>query len=298
MATVQVLMSTFNGSRFLSEQLESIYCQRGVEVRLLVRDDGSTDSTADILRCEQEQGRLEWYSGQNLKPARSFLNLLRNADEGTDLYAFSDQDDVWDDDKLLAASNAIGDEAKPALYFCQTRLVDEWLRDLPQMPISPRLTYGEALMYQFVGGCTMVFNQALRDIVNLYTPEYLRMHDLWVYDIALAVGAKVVFDPVPHIRYRQHSDNAIGQTASTLSHWRERLQRLRQREHIRLRTAQELLKGYSSLMLPENRELTEAIVGYRTSFSKKLSLLLSRRLRPANKTIAFTGKLAILLNLF
>ncbi|MCD8266014.1 MAG: hypothetical protein LUC33_02560 [Prevotellaceae bacterium] len=176
--------------------------------------------------------------------------------------------------------------------------MNEQLNDLPQIPISPRLTYGEALVYQFVGGCTMVFNKALRDIVNCYTPEYLPMHDVWIYDIALAVGAKVVFDAVPHIRYRQHSDNAIGQTASVSSQWGERLRRLRQHEHIRWRTAQELLKGYSSLMSQENRELTVAIVGYRTSWLKKLSLLFSRRLRPASKTIALTSRLAILLNLF
>ncbi|MCD8265884.1 MAG: glycosyltransferase [Prevotellaceae bacterium] len=296
--TVQVLMSTFNGSRFLSEQLESIYAQRGVVARLLVRDDGSTDNTVDLLWHEQVQGRLRWYTGQNLGPARSFLDLLEKADDGADLYAFSDQDDVWDDDKLLVASSAIGGERRPALYFCQTRLVDERLGDLPQMPISPRLTYGEALVYQFVGGCTMVFNKALRDIVTRYTPEYLRMHDVWIYDIAQAVGAKVVFDAVPHIRYRQHSGNVIGQTASASSQWGERLRRLRRHEHIRWRTAQELLKGYSSLMLPENRGLTVAIVGYRISLSKKLSLLFSRELRPASKTIALTSKLAILLNLF
>ncbi len=291
-------MSTYNGERFLMEQLRSIYAQKGVEVDILVRDDGSQDSTQALLRQEQERGKLKWYGGQNMKPARSFLNLLKCADDNADLYAFSDQDDVWDEDKLMVAANAIGGETRPALYFCQTRLVDERLNDLPQIRISPKLTYGEALVYQFVGGCTMVFNGALRRIVNQYTPEYLRMHDMWVYDIALAVGAKVVFDPVSHIKYRQHTGNSIGQTASVWHQWKERLQRMHRREHIRLRTAQELLKGYAGQMTPANRKLTERIVEYRASLGKKLPLLFSPELMPASKTIATTSRLAMMVNAF
>ncbi len=295
---VQVLMSTYNGERFLMEQLQSIYAQKGVDVDILVRDDGSQDGTQVILRQEQEKGRLKWYSGQNLRPARSFMNLLKHADDNADLYAFSDQDDVWDEDKLLAATNAIGEEECPALYFCQTQLVDEHLNDLPQIHISPKLTFGEALVYQFVGGCTMVFNGALRSTVNQYTPEYLRMHDTWVYDIALAIGAKVVFDPVPHIKYRQHTGNSVGQTASTWHQWKERFQRICHREHIRLRIAQELLKGYATQMTMENRKLTERVVEYRTSFRNKLPLLFSHELMPANKTIAATSRLAMMVNVF
>ncbi len=295
---VQVLMSTFNGERFLMEQLVSIYAQEGVSVDILVRDDGSQDRTPKILQREQEEGKLKWYGGPNLKPARSFMDLLKHASDEADLYAFSDHDDVWDKDKLLVAAKAIWSETQPALYFCQTRLVDENLNDVEQIPISPKLTYGEALVYQFVGGCTMVFNRALRRIVNKYTPEYIWMHDVWIYDVALAVGAKVVFDPVPHIRYRQHAGNFVGQTNSFWHQWKERSQRLRQHEHRRLRTAQELLKGYGDLMPMENKALTEKLINYRTSFNNKLSLLFSNDLKPADKTTTLTSRLAIMTNQF
>ncbi len=291
-------MSTFNGERFLMEQLESIYSQEGVDVDILVRDDGSQDRTPKILQREQEKGKLKWYSGPNLKPARSFMDLLKHASDEAQLYAFSDQDDVWDKDKLLVAANAILEETKPALYFCQTRLVDESLNDLTQLPISPKLTFGEALVFQFVSGCTMVFNKALRDIVNQYTPEYLRMHDMWIYDVALAIGASVVFDSTSYIKYRQHKDNSVGQTTSVWNQWEERLQRLKKHEHIRLRTAQELLKGYAKQMTPANRALTEMVARYRASLSNKLSLLLSRDITPSDKTIALTSRLAIMTNIF
>ncbi len=290
-------MSTYNGERFLREQLDSIYAQEGVDVGVLVRDDGSTDGTCRLLSEEQRKGNLTWYSGENKKPARSFLTLLMDAPEA-DLYAFSDQDDVWKSDKLRAAAEAIGAEEGPALYFCQTRLVDERLRDLHQVPISPRVTYGEALVYQFVGGCTMVMNARMRDIVNQYTPSYLRMHDVWVYDIALAVGARVVWDPEAHILYRQHGSNQVGQTSSALANWKLRCTRTLAGEHIRLQTARELLRGYAHLMSEENRRLTERLVDYRSSIKAKLSLMCDKRLRPANSTIWLTSRMALATNTF
>ncbi len=291
-------MSTYNGERFLPEQLRSIYDQQGVQVSLLVRDDGSTDGTLSLLSQEQSRGALRFYTGPNLRPARSFMHLLRQAPDEADLYAFSDQDDVWLPDKLLSAALAIGQERGPALYFCQTSLVDERLSPLPQVLISPRLTYGEALVYQFVGGCTMVFNSALRDIVNQYEPSYLRMHDIWVYDIALAVGARVCFDPIPHILYRQHQRNAVGQSASLGREWTERMSRLLHPEHIRLRTARELLQGYASQMSLANRSLTEAVVASHGSLRQRLSLAFSRKLSPASSTIAITSRVALLLGIF
>ena len=96
---VLVLMSTYNGEKYLREQIDSILGQRGVEVSLLVRDDGSTDATLTTLDEYKESGRLDYYCGNNLGPARSFMHLLQNA-PASDFYAFSDQDDKWMDDKL------------------------------------------------------------------------------------------------------------------------------------------------------------------------------------------------------
>ncbi len=294
---VQVLMAAYNGMRYIREQLDSIYAQEGVEVSLLVRDDGSTDGTQDLLQSEQEAGKLCWYTGPNLRPARGFMQLLQDAPDAP-LYAFSDHDDVWLSDKLRVAADAIGAEQGPALYFCQTQLVDAQLRDLPQIPINPYLTYGEALVYQFIGGCTMVMNDALRKIVIGYVPQYLRMHDLWIYDIALAVGARVVFDATPHILYRQHGGNSVGQSRSLCTQLRERWSHVSNAEHIRLRTAQELLRGFADVMTPENRELTERVVNYRSGLKAKWRLMCDKRLKPANATIAFTSRLALLLNQF
>ncbi|MBR7166470.1 MAG: glycosyltransferase [Bacteroidaceae bacterium] len=114
---VQVLMSTYNGMQYIREQLQSIYAQQGVDLSLLVRDDGSTDGTLQLLDEEQQAGRLSWYSGKNLGPAFSFWDLLHNAPEAP-YYAFCDQDDVWDADKLavaVAAMEGDGDKSAPVI---------------------------------------------------------------------------------------------------------------------------------------------------------------------------------------
>ena len=297
MERVKVLMSVWNsaGNPYWKEQLESIHAQEGVDVDLLVRDDGSSDSTISVLQQEQEAGRLSWYQGENMGPGRSFLDLLAHAG-GAAFYAFSDHDDVWLPEKLRVATEALHDVRGPALYFCQTKLVDAELRPLPQVPIHPRLTYGEALVYQFIGGCTMVMNEALRRVVATYSPRYLRMHDIWIYDIALAIGAKVVFDPTPHILYRQHGHNNVVPSGSRWIQWSDRWRHLRQGEHIRRRTAEELLRGFGPMMTPENRELTERVAHCNRSLSRRLRLVFDSRLTPARPLIGLTGRLAILFN--
>lgn len=296
--SVTVLMSTYNGECYLQEQLFSIYGQEEVDCSLLVRDDGSSDATVDMLKDEQRSHSLTWYTGENMGPARSFWNLVCTA-SGSDYYAFADQDDVWLTDKLkTAVAKLKGHEDVPALYFCQTQLVDGDLRPLESVRIAPLLTYGEALIYQFVGGSTMVFNEALRRKLVEYTPGYLRMHDIWVYDVALAVGAFVCFDPTPHILYRQHERNAVGQLNSWRFRWKNRWKRVVKNEHIRLRTAEELWRGYADVMSPENRELTRKVVNYRKSLRARMQLLWGRDLHCSEPSVELSGKLAIMADIF
>lgn len=94
MNSVTVMISTYNGEKFLKEQIESILSQTNVKVKIFVRDDGSVDGTRNILNDYQNKGKLTWYCGNNLKTARSFLDIVKNVPKDS-YYAFSDQDDVW-----------------------------------------------------------------------------------------------------------------------------------------------------------------------------------------------------------
>lgn len=295
---VCVLLSTYNGEKYIKEQLESLYSQEGVSLSLLVRDDGSSDSTCSVLDVEQGAGRLTWYTGENLKPAFSFWNLLQKAPDSP-FYAFCDQDDVWDKDKLKVAVDKLASAGDvPALYFCQTRLVNASLNEIESVKITPLLTYDEALIYHFVTGCTMVINSAMRKVLLRYTPEFIRMHDIWIYNVAQAVGAKVFFDSVPHISYRQHGGNVIGQANSFKAVWKARVERIKKDKCIRSRLAKELLNGYSDVMSSKNLILTKMAANYKDNFASWMKLLFTGRLKCSPFSINVTSKIAILLRIF
>ena len=124
--SVCVLMSTYNGEKYIKEQLDSILSQVGVELSVLIRDDGSSDSTLSIIKDYAEQNKnIKYYVGENIKPAQSFIDLIFNSPDA-DYYALSDQDDVWDKDKLKCAIDLLQatNPDKPAMYHSNLRIVD------------------------------------------------------------------------------------------------------------------------------------------------------------------------------
>lgn len=299
MSRVVVLLSTYNGERFLEEQLESIVAQKGVTPIIIVRDDGSTDNTCKILDKWQKKNALRWYNGPNMGPARSFLNLMRDSDD-EDYYAFSDQDDYWLPEKLdVAISKLAPYKDEPALYFCQTQLVDKNLKEIDSVVIDPLLTMGEALVYQFIGGCTMVMNHKLRNIINRYTPLYLSMHDVWIYEVAQAINAHIIFDRIPYILYRQHGDNVMGQTTSQAAHWKDRTSRVIRRDwHARSRLAQEVYDGYHEIMTEDNIKILRVFIDGKKNLKKRLRLLTDDRYRCADRATYRYFRLAVLLNIY
>ena len=106
MVTVLVLMSTYNGEAYLTEQVESILKQADVNVKLLVRDDGSTDNTLRILNKYATEEKLDYITGKNINWMHSFWTLVNMA-HGADYYAFADQDDIWFPDKLARAVSVL-----------------------------------------------------------------------------------------------------------------------------------------------------------------------------------------------
>lgn len=296
---INVLLSTYNGEKYLKELIDSILSQKDAEVDILVRDDSSTDSeTHNILDTYQREKKLTWYKGKNIKPAQSFMQLLRDSHE-TDFYAFADQDDIWLPDKLSSAINAISQyNDRPALYFSRTQLTDANLKAIKGPLIKPLLTFGESLVYKFIPGCTMVFNKKLRDIVNLYIPQYIPMHDIWIYSIALAVNAKIVFDEKPHILYRQHGDNTIGQGQGCLHEWKRRINRLRSGSCERYNMAVELKKGYWQLMGKNEREILAAFIDAKHSLKKRIQLANDKRFKCSDMSTYRLFKLSVLLNAY
>ena len=128
MKNVLVILSTYNGEKYLREQIESVLKQENVKISILVRDDGSTDNTCNILEEYEKKGLLRWYTGKNLKPAKSFIDLIFHATNDFDYYAFCDQDDFWYFKKIYSAIEQMENNNDsidiPKVCYCNLEVVD------------------------------------------------------------------------------------------------------------------------------------------------------------------------------
>jgi hypothetical protein len=209
---VAILLSTFNGERFLSEQLDSLLVQTYAHCDIWVRDDGSTDATLAILRRYSDLSpSIRVLEGSNLGFVGSFYELLQVAGGGYGFYFFCDQDDVWLSDKVACAVTALSEVVGPALYCSRTEYVDARLQSIGPSPNYPgeKIGWGNALVQNIATGCTVALNAASRHLLLVARPRYCLAHDWWAYLVVSAFG-QVVFDAQSHILYRQHGRNTIG----------------------------------------------------------------------------------------
>lgn len=207
------MLSTFEGERFLAPLLDSLLAQ---DVEVLVRDDGSTDGTLELLRSHG----LDAERGEHVGFVRSFGSLLARAD--ADYVAFCDQDDVWLPDKVSRAVARLEGVSGPALYCGRLSVVDEHLEPLALSPLPRRgLSFANALVESQAAGCTIVLNRAARELVAEFPAEAVS-HDWWLYLVLSALG-ELVYDPQPAILFRKHSGQAFGIGVGTIDSWRAKL---------------------------------------------------------------------------
>lgn len=221
--SVAILMATYNGAKFLAEQLASIELQTHTNWRVFASDDGSVDGTQAILVAFRERwgpDRLRISHGPRRGYAGNFLSLARDAAIEADYYAFCDQDDVWLEDKLERAIRSIASvaEVRPALYGSTTELVNEVGHNIGQsIPFRRKPSLNNALVQSIAGGNTMVFNNETRECLKLIPPtQDVITHDWATYLLVTACEGSVFYDVSPTVRYRQHGDNIIGSNSSFL----------------------------------------------------------------------------------
>jgi glycosyltransferase involved in cell wall biosynthesis len=228
-AQVTVLMSTYNGDQFLQQQLNSLYQQTYPNVKILIRDDGSTDTSRDILASEQQRQAIEQFAGHdNIGPTRSFFTLLRHAAQTETTYvAFCDQDDVWLSNKIeRAVSMLVPVSDRPALYCCRLEIVDEQLQSLNLSSLPKKIGFGNALVENIAVGCTMVLNRKAIDLLcQQELPGEVYIHDWWCY-LVIACFGDIIFDDNALIKYRQHGSNAIGAASNRLGVLKRKFARL------------------------------------------------------------------------
>ncbi|MFW6272458.1 MAG: glycosyltransferase [bacterium] len=302
---VLILMSTYNGENFLFQQLESIQCQKDVEIEILVRDDGSKDNTLNILKDFNDKFNiLRIYKEDNIGSARSFMRLISIAcslNKVYDFYAFSDQDDIWLPTKIIRAINCLSSMKKElSLIYCGSpKLVDEKLNPMPSKEINLNGTFGESMIINRALGCTEVFNENLLRLINRYEPKFLMMHDAWVYRVCLATGGHIYYDKQKYILYRQHSQNVVGGRSNIYLRWKRRINAyLSNYKNVRLKTAENLFYGYESYLTSENKEILYLILNYRRSFKDKIALISNKALKTNSKEHNIIFKIAVIMGIY
>lgn len=300
---VEVLMSSYNGEKYIEKQIESILDQKEVEIKLLVRDDGSTDSTTDILDRKMKDGVLTWFSGGNLKPALSFMDLLKNAPKA-DYYAFSDQDDIWDLDKMISAVNCLKKyDDIPAYYYCNARLIDQ--KDEPiggtvYKQDKNDLNDQSMLQYLCCGGCmgcTMVMNKKLVEIIQQSPmPQKIIMHDNYIQSVCAAIDGKAIYDKQAHMEYRQHTNNVVGRKSGLWNALLYRLDFLLSQRSISIADqSDEIMKYYGKYIPDKNKKYLKCVVNYKKKFSDRMKLATSSNIKFDSKLNEGFMRLSLLL---
>ncbi len=218
---VAILLSTYNGERFLPAQLESLLAQTFEEWTLYWRDDDSSDASIAIMEeftRTAGQGRCVRVQlvDKRLHAPGSYLAMLgavRDRLAHSDLIAFMDQDDVWLPEKLqrgVDALRALGN-AIPAMYCARQNLVDEDLNPIGMsQPVLRSTRFPAALTQNVTTGCTVLLNQRAVGLVAASHPPPASVHDWWCYIVVTAAGGRLLTDDTATMLYRQHGANMIG----------------------------------------------------------------------------------------
>lgn len=201
--TVAVLVSTYNGEKYIKEQLDSILNQTYKNIKVFVRDDGSNDSTINILK--EYKDKIYFIKGKNLGITCSFKDLLTKA-KNFNYYAFCDQDDVWDKNKIKFAVeklNEVNNDSIPILYASSFANYDKNMKFLSNANKKTNISFENSLFETVSPGMTMVFNQKAKEYFCSTVLNQKGLHDGWMNRICSGIG-KVIYDDRVTVYYRRY----------------------------------------------------------------------------------------------
>lgn len=291
--SVLVMMATYNGEKYVAEQIDSILAQEGVDVTLTISDDCSTDATSQICaRYAQNTNNVHFAVNKNNKGlARNFMDMLYGTNATSyDYFAFSDQDDYWMPDKLERAIKAITSAGEgPRLYYSDVCNVDEHLNggSREYAAFAPYAnSFGLLLTVNWASGCTMVFNTAFASVLQRYVPqEWPRIHDGWVHLVARVLNAQVPDLDHACIKRRISGHNQVGERRLGSLHLKRivmmpvYLFSKGKNHHWAVRAASELCRGYSDVMDADCLTICETFIRAEKSFFTRLRLAFDPRFK-------------------
>ena len=233
--TVSILLPTYNGEKYLKEQIESILNQTYKDIKLVISDDCSSDNTVNILKqYEQQDSRIELYiQPKNMGVVKEIEFLLQKVE--TPFYMLADQDDYWLPEKveksleILIKNNA-------DLVFGDLEVVDENLNTIyPSfgdfMLLNRKIhkyldSYKVNYLYNCVTGCTVLAKkETIQYIIPIPTKSKYLIHDHWI-SIMASLNGKLAYMDEKYIKYRQHRNNQVG--TNKISHGFSKFEQVRE----------------------------------------------------------------------
>ena len=300
---IAIMMSTYNGEDFLAEQLDTISRQTlSDKIHLYIRDDSSSDNTLNIIEEYKKSINITVYNGKNIGPANSFWTLFQSETVEADYYAFADQDDLWDYNKIERAINTLKDyNGKPALYCSNCRIIDSNnnLIEKKMNKEEPKFTIISEIVCGSTQGCAMVFNDTLRNYILTKQVKNFPMHDYVVMMYAIAVG-KVIYDNVPSFSYRVHENNVIAKSGkgvvrslkNSFNRWFDD-----KHKHEISKFAETIYFDNQKLLDDDTKRYLEYLVQSRYNVCARIRIIKDKRTASCNKKAERSFKIRVLIGI-
>ncbi len=303
---VYVMMSACNGEKYIREQLDSILAQNYVDVCLAIRDDGSQDNTPEILNeYKNKYKNINVERGKNIGYAKSFWTLLLSSPDDYDYYAFADQDDLWEKNKLAAGIQALQSNENDSLrlYASALNVTDEDMNFQYRNEFKKlRPKFGSAVTRPRLSGCTMIFNSSLLSICKKMdireTNKACISHDALVYISFLACGGRLTFSRKSYIHLRRHPETVTGHGKSIFKRVSSVLDIFTSRKNEAQKQVTFIYESIGDCLTEENRSLCTDIINYRSSFISTIKLCFDRRIKCGLFSVDLTDFFAILFHCY
>jgi glycosyltransferase involved in cell wall biosynthesis len=271
-----VLLSTFNGEKYLEELLESLEKQENVEFSVIVRDDGSTDHTLQILESFKERLKIELHVGANVGSNASYkllMNLAQN--RNFDYIAFCDQDDVWLPDKLNRGALKLA-ESKKSHYSSKRLCFSGQGNKVKLFPkVNPVISFSRAIFENYSAGCTFIISQGhFHNLMRLGCTEIRGNYD-HIMQVMSVIQNKSFFDSESRICYRLHSENTIG----VLRLRDRRISKTAKEIQYKLGMLEEIVARMGSSLTIEDQNFASKLLSIGKDFKQSLWILKLPRMR-------------------
>lgn len=284
---VAVVMATYNGERYLREQVESIFLQDGARISLYVYDDCSTDSTVTQLRDMADEYQELGYDihvkvgERNVGFPTSFFRALDSVDSEYDYYAYSDQDDVWKQGKIASGIAALSNWAEPdvlGLYFEPTTSVDEQLNFLFERDLSKlNLTLQSFFVRARVAAHTMIFNTPMKlEICRMGPSHYGFSHGWIALLVAVAAKARIVVGDTSHTLHRRLTSSVSAGGKGLARRLAFERNVIFNPEVNRVPMSELLLETYNESLTKEETAFLETLSRYRDNVGNRIRMLAPR----------------------